>query len=53
MRADDPKLKRLVSEQGSREEILAGFQRVETTFPKNRGVDQPPTSRSRPKARAR
>jgi len=49
----DPKLKRLVSEQGSREEILAGFQRVETTFPKNRGVDQPPTSRSRPKARAR
>jgi PTS system nitrogen regulatory IIA component len=49
----DPKLKRLVSEQGSRDEILSAFQRVEATFPKDRGVDQPPTPRARAKARTR
>ena len=33
----DPELKRLVGEQGGRDEILAGFRRVEATFQTGRG----------------
>jgi PTS system nitrogen regulatory IIA component len=45
----DPKLKRLVGEQGGRDEILAAFKRVEATFPKTGGAVPVPS----PKARTR
>jgi len=36
----DPDLKRLVREQGGRDEILAAFRRVEAGFPQGRGSGQ-------------
>jgi PTS system nitrogen regulatory IIA component len=45
----DPKLKRLVGAQGSRDEILAAFRRVEAAFPKTSGAVPLPA----PKARTR
>ena len=50
----DRELKRLVGEQGSRDEILSAFRRVEATFPKDRGVAPPAAAKGQTKkARAR
>ena len=45
----DSKLKRLISEQAGRSEIIAAFERVEATFPSGRGANLPPmpTKRTR------